>query len=296
MIVKYGLGFADDTDPIEWEFEAIRRGGRWTMPSGNKYGEGLFYHYKEAQKLLWPTGEDHHRWSDLMLQTILQERITVCSGSRDSGKTHVALSRFALTDYWCFPDETLILISSTDMRGLKLRILGDMNDLFTRARELRPYLAGNPLQNPPGIFTDKLDEFCQTRDIRKGIIGIPCLGNSGEWVGGLEKYVGIKQRRRRLLGDEMQFMHEEYLTVLSNLDKPSLDFKGVFVGNHLGQKALDRVAEPVEGWDARPVLLKTSCWRNKYGGITINLNAQDQTRYGLLQPDHLRRPRPWRTP
>lgn len=283
MLLKYGCEWPDDTDPLIIEFTAIKKGGRW-LEGGSWHGEGIFHHYREAQMYLWPTGEDHHRWSDLMLSTILGERITVCAGSRDSGKTHVALSRYALTDYWCFPDDTLILISSTDMRGLKLRILGDMNSLYARAKEMRPWLAGNPLQNPPGIFTDKLDEDSNIRDIRKGIIGIPCLGNSGQWVGGLEKYVGIKQRRRRLLGDEMQFMHEEYLTVLSNLDKPSLDFKGVFVGNHLGQKALDRVAEPVEGWDAHPISNKTETFRNKYGGITINLIGTDSPNYDF--PDN----------
>ena len=66
------------------------------------------------------------------------------------------------------------------------------------------------------------------------------LDRKGSWVGGLEKFVGIKQKRRRLLGDECQFMHAQYLTVLSNLDKG--DFRGVFVGNALANmKALDRI-------------------------------------------------------
>lgn len=278
-MLKYGAKWPDEIDPLDIEFGVIRKGGTWTDSQGQKCGNGLFFHYREAQRLLWPTGEDHHRWSDLMLKTILEERITVCCGARDSGKTHVALSRFGLTDYFCFPDETLILMSSTDVRGLQLRVWGDVKDLHRRATELRPWLAGKAVDSKYGIFTDVLGEDCDTRDMRKGIICIPCLDRNYGWVGGLEKYVGIKQKRRLLLGDELQFMPEEYLGVLANLNKPSLYFKGVFVGNPTGQKALEKVAEPEEGYDCRPEPTKTESYRNKYGGITICLVGTDSPNF-----------------
>lgn len=278
-MLKYGAKWPDEIDPLDIEFGVIRKGGTWTDSQGQKCGNGLFFHYREAQRLLWPTGEDHHRWSDLMLKTILEERITVCAGSKDSGKTHTALSRFGLTDYFCFPDETLILMSSTDLRGLQLRVWGDVKDLLRRAKELRPWLAGNVVESKHAIFTDALGEDCDTRDMRKGIICIPCLDRVGAWTGGLEKFVGIKQRRRRLLGDEIQFMHKEYLTVLANLDKG--EFKGVFSGNMLPQKAMDVVAEPECGWDSFPEPTKTTTCRNKYGGVTIFLVGTDSPNFDV---------------
>ena len=154
-----------------------------------------------------------------MLREILNNRITAITGARDSGKTHVALARFSLTDYFTFPNETLILISSTDLRGLQLRVWGDIKDMLTKAKERYPLLPGNVVESLHGVFTDKLSEDTPVRDIRKGIICIPCLDRKGTWVGGLEKFVGIKQKRRRVLGDEVQFMHAEYLTILSNLDE-----------------------------------------------------------------------------
>lgn len=285
-VIVYGpIEWPEDSDPLQVEMEYIRAGGYITL-EGQRSGEGLFYHYKRAQQLLWPEGEDHHRWSDLMLREILANRITAISGSRDSGKTHVALSRFGLTDYFCFPNETLILISSTDIRGLQLRVWGDIKDLLAKAKEWHPWLPGNVVESLHGVFTDKLSEDTPIRDIRKGIICIPCLDRKGTWVGGLEKFVGIKQKRRRVLGDEVQFMHQDYLTVLSNLDKG--DFKGVFVGNALANfKALDKISEPIEGWGNHPDPTKTEVFKNRYGGNTITLVGTDSPNYDQPadQPD-----------
>lgn len=257
--------------------QMIRAGGYITL-GGVKYGEGLFHHFKALQQLIWPDGEDHHRWSDLMLREILAQRITAITGARDSGKTHVALSRYGLTDYFCFPNETLILISSTDLRGLQMRVFGDIKDMHKKALDRHPWLPGHVVESRYGIFTDEISEDTPTRDMRKGIICIPCLDRKGKWVGGLEKFVGIKQKRRRLLGDECQFMHAEYQTVLSNLDEG--DFKGVFVGNTLAnRKALDKIAEPVEGWENRPQPTKTDVFPNKYDGITIQLVGTDSPNF-----------------
>jgi hypothetical protein len=98
----------------------IQSGGYYTI-DGTRCGEGLFYHYRVLQQLLWPD-DDHHRWSDLMLKQILEKRVTVIIGPKDSGKTHCALAKFGLTDYFCFPNETLVMMSSTDMRGLEYRV------------------------------------------------------------------------------------------------------------------------------------------------------------------------------
>jgi hypothetical protein len=63
---KYGLTWPDDTDLLDIEFYCIRNGGKFQF-KGKEVGEGLFYHYKESQKLLWPT-EYHNYWTDLILK------------------------------------------------------------------------------------------------------------------------------------------------------------------------------------------------------------------------------------
>jgi hypothetical protein len=136
-----------------------------------------------------------------------------------------------------------------------------------------------------GIFTDVLDENSDVRDIRKGMIAVPCIGGEGEWIG-LDRYVGIKQKRRRLIGDELQYMHVMYVNVLDALDKG--EFKGAFSGNPIGGngKALDKIAEPMAGWSSLGDIRKTTTWRNKYGGVTINLVGIDSPNFDQDRPKH----------
>lgn len=268
----YGLEWPLGTSAIAIHVYLIRKGGLYKdEASGRMVGASLFALYRELQSLLWPE-DDHHEWSDLMLKTMVDERITVVQGGKDSSKTHT-MAKFALTDYLCFPEQTLSLMSSTDLRGLELRVWGDLKDLFTRARDRWPEIPGHPVDHLHGIFTDALSDDSDIRDIRKGLLCIPMLESGGSWKG-LEKYTGIKQKRRRLFGDEVQFMLPPYLTALANLNKG--DFKGVFVGNPIGEgDPLDKLAEPLEGWDSLPEVTKTSTWKNRMGGTTINLVGSD---------------------
>lgn len=265
-------------DEAKIEMEMIRYGG-YLVEAGIRYGKGLFYHFKRLQELLWPEGEDHHRWSDDVLREILQNRITIILGARDTGKTH-GLARYAATDYFCYPHNTLTLMSSTHTQGIQLRVFGDLKDLVSRAKELRPWLPGNIIESKLGIFTDSLSAGATIRDMRKGIICVPCVGGEGEWLSGLEKFIGVKQERRRLLGDEVQFMDNAYLNVMANLDKG--DFKGVFCGNPLGNAdPLDKLSEPGSGWSSLPQPTKTTTWNNRLGGRTLNLVGTDSPNFDV---------------
>lgn len=274
----YGCLWPEGSHPVEIERACIRKGGQWTSPVGKLCGLGLLHHYKAMQSLLWPE-DDHHRWSDDILNLILTERLSVIVGSRDSGKTRT-VSKWALVDYWSAPQETLSLMTSTDSRGLELRVWGDIKELFTRARERYPLLEGNVVDAKHGVFTDDISGVDEARDMRKGIIGVPCISTQGEFLGqALKNFAGIKQKRRRLIGDELQYIPVDYLKVLDALDKG--DFKGAFLGNPIGGngKALDRVSEPMHGWNSLGEVTKTTTWRNKYGGATLNLVGIDSPNF-----------------
>ncbi len=276
-MLKYGLHWRDDSDPLQIEFEFIRNGGYLTK-GGVKYGVGLFEHFKAAQTLCWPE-DDHHRWSDLILKSLIENRISVIMGSRDSGKTRT-VSKWGLIDYWSQPYDTLILMTSTDTRGLEMRVFGDIKSLHERALERFHWLPGNVADSKHGIFTDDIAGDSEVRDQRRGIIGIPCLSSQGEYMGmALKNFAGIKQKRRRLVGDELQFIPREYLKVLDSLDKG--DFRAAFLGNPIADngKALDEVSEPKCGWSVQPEVTKTSVWENKYNGVTINLVGTDSPNF-----------------
>lgn len=166
-VEKYGMLWPIYYDPVQCEIDCIRNGGSWKSKSGKDRGMGLFFHYRKLQSLLWP--EDvHHTWSDLMLKSILEHRITVVQGPKDSSKTR-SMAKYALTDYFCFPNETLILLSSTDLRGLELRVWGDLKHLFQRAKQRCKWLPGQLLDSKHSVSTDNLKED-EVRDLRKGCV------------------------------------------------------------------------------------------------------------------------------
>lgn len=272
----YGVGWTKSRYPTEIDVERylIQNGGYVQSPSDPsvKIGNGLFFHFRRMQSLLWPE-DDHHEWSDLILKTMLEERITVVQGPKDSGKTRI-ISKFALTDYACFPKNTLVLVSSNRLQGMELRVWGDIKSLYLRALKNWPSLPGHAVESLKTITTDDVDE-AGLRDLRRGIICVGMRDAQGDWIG-LSSFAGVKQARRRLLSDETQLYHPSFLSVLANLDKAKQDFKGLFVGNPRGDlDPLDRLAEPKGGWDSIGDVVQTRTWQNNWDGITINLYGPD---------------------
>lgn len=270
--IRHGLSWPTGTSDLTIAFHLIRKGGYVTDPDGNRVGASLFTLYREVQSLLWPE-DDHHEWSDLILRTILANRITTVQGPKDSSKTR-SIAKFALVDYHAFPATTLILISSTQIRSLELRVWGDLKSLYNRAKEVWPEAPGNVVDSLHGIFTDSVGEDVTTaRDIRRGIICIPVKDSEGQWQG-MDRWVGIKQKRRRVLADETQFYASPFLSTFANLDKG--DFKAVLIGNPKGEgDPLDKVGEPKDGWGSEGEITKTTTWKNKWGGTTIQLYGPD---------------------
>jgi len=121
---RYNVIWPANASNLDVEMACIRKGGRWKI--GDKQcGNGLSFHYEAMRKILWPYLDDH-RWNALCRDTILTSRVTVLLGCASSSKTHCA-AWISLCEYFCFPDETCILVSSTDMQGLRLRVWGEIN-------------------------------------------------------------------------------------------------------------------------------------------------------------------------
>lgn len=271
---RYDLEWPDEADPLQVEFSMIRKGGKFER-DGKTVGNGLFYHYREAQKLLWPE-EYHNRWTDLILSEILNNTITVITGPKDTSKTRT-ISKYALVDYFAFPDNTLILVSSTTLVAIEARVWGTMKMLFRSARMRYRWLSGNVLDGKKAISTDALDDEGDIRDMTKGIICVACKTATGE-ITSIAPYVGIKQKRRRHLGNEMQFMSSGMMDSIGNMN--SGDYKGVFDGNPIGQNdPLDKLSEPEGGWDSLPEPKKTTVWKNRRF-----LNSRTICLYGLDSP------------
>lgn len=256
------------------EFEAIRRGGKKL---------GLPEHYKRACKLVWPH-IDWHRWTDLCNKEIRRPgaKVTVLMGSGSTGKTNISGWEYLL-EYYTNPQETLVLISSTDIRGLELRVLGEIKKLHQMAVDRFPWLAGNLIDSKHCITTDELEddeaeERIRTRDLRKGVIGIPTV-QGGKNVG-LGKWQGIKQRHIRLIADDCTAMNNSFLSAFANLNN-NIDFQAIVVGNP--DDVLDPLgvaSEPKDGWTSHLEPTKTEVWDTRfYNGRCVNLVGTDSPNF-----------------
>lgn len=273
---QYGLLWPQGTTHLQVEMSMIRRGGI-VEKDGVEFGLGLPFHYEEMRKILWPE-LDSHRWHRLCLSEIRRKnaKVTVLLGPGSSGKTHEAAWNY-LCEYFCFPDETLVMVSSTDIRGLELRVWGEIKMLHEKAVDRFPELQGTLIESKHAISTDSIDED-GVRDLRKGIIGIPTV-QGGKTVG-LGKWVGCKQKRVRLIADEAQFMNSSFLSAFTNLDK-NIDFQAIVLGNPTDMlDPLGTAAEPVDGWSSHIEPEKTEVWDTKFmNGRCVNLVGTDSPNF-----------------
>jgi hypothetical protein len=188
-----------------------------------------------------------------------------------------------LLDYWCFPEITCVLVCSTDIRGLKKRVWGEISMLWEQGVERFPKLGGHLLDSALAVTTDDIED-CEpgqrkSRDMRKGIFGVPCV-QSGKFVG-LSKFVGIKQKRMRIVADEAQMMNETFLSAFANLNKNE-DFRAIVLGNPNDPlDPLGRAAEPKEGWtDDYMEPKKTMVWDTRFmNGRCVNLIGLDSPNF-----------------
>lgn len=298
MATRYGIYFntteysASELDLL-FEMEAIKKGGKWTDSKGKSQGLGLPEHYKKACQLIWPH-IDWHRWTELCNKEIRREeaKVTVLMGSGSTGKTNTSGWQYLL-EYYCRPHETLVLISSTDMRGLELRVWGEIKKLHEKALERFSFLPGYLVDSKRCITTDRLDEDemdeRRMRDLRKGVMGIPTVQGSRNV--GLAKYLGIKQKHLRLIADDCPAMSNTFLSAFSNLNNNE-DFQALVLGNP--DDTLDPLgiaAEPIDGWTNHMEPEKTTVWDTKfYGGRCVNLVGTDSPNFDFPPEQAVRFP------
>lgn len=275
---KYELSWKDGTDDAEIERYMIQKGGQW-VSKGKEYGLGLITHFKFYWKALWP--EDSQTWwTDLILKEILANQFVSLVGPASAWKSGT-VARMALMDWSCFPDCTTVMMSSTDMEGLRSRIYGETTMMWQRASESHPWFPGHPIDSKC-VITNQDVEFEKARDLRDSVLGIPCKTSSGKWQG-MGKFSGRKNRRVWCIGDEFQFMELSILEAQNNLvsngpnlvpgivrdksnveyGKPLRGYKCVFIGNTNPSRPgnpLDIVSEPEHGFGSIPEDGKTKVW------------------------------------
>lgn len=155
----------------------VRSGGYKQIGSG-VYGNGLHHHFREAMKSLMPAFQ-WHEWSELLVKAFVENDEIGIAGPASGGKTYT-MAACAYVFIQCFPQDTTIIISTTTVQALQLRIWGAIKEIHNKAREIRPWLPGTMLESKCClVFEKNADEM---RDHRDAIIGVAARVG-GVWVG-----------------------------------------------------------------------------------------------------------------
>jgi len=279
---SFDTSLEDDDGNLVWDelgiqMWCIRQTDAWRKSNGLTL-EGC---YEACRREIWPQ-LDSHRWHIACRDTVIKSKIAVLMGCASSGKTHTPAWVYLL-EYWCYPQETCVLVSSTTMPSLKKRVWGEITMLWEEGVHKFPKLAGHLLDSAVAITTDDIEDYEEgerkARSMRKGIFGIACVVG-GKNVG-LSRYVGIKQKRMRLIADEAQMMASGFLSAFANLNNNE-DFKACILGNPDDiLDPLGRAAEPKEGWSENYLEpTKTTSWETRFmNGRCLNLLGTDSPNF-----------------
>lgn len=255
----------------------IQKGGTWERNDGKTAGLGLKYHFKEGIKLIWPEFKQN-RWFDLFLESWLVNQYIGVMGPKNSGKT-ASSAIVHLFDWYCFPSKTTVLFCSTTKEMLENRIWGEVKMRHRSSKQRFSWLPGHLIEGRQRIILDTHDEISEGRDFRSGMMGIP-LKRGGAFQG-ISDIIGIKNKRKRLCGDELQAIPKAFIDATANFIEPGADCKVTGMGNPAETTdSLGILCEPdssIGGWDSGiDQTPKTKTWKTRFDrGICIQLPGSD---------------------
>lgn len=245
---------------INWE-EMAKKTGQKFVPRIQRlqycayHGIGDVYAHRKARiEAFWPEYQ-WHRWNERRLKADVKYNWLTWLGPASSAKSTDA-AVFGL-EYWLqAPDRTAVIICSTTMKMLRMRIWSQVAHYHQR------------LPKDLGHTGDLLDAATRIRwkhgDDRHAIFGIAVEEGSVEET--VNNLIGVKAERVLLIFDEMQAAREAILRATFNMvANPIFRFRGMGNPDSL-TNPLGRESEPLDGWDS-VVRGETEEWET-HGGPT----------------------------
>jgi hypothetical protein len=289
QIQRYNVWWNHLIHPIQIEMEMIKKGGQWTKRDGSVAGEGLFFHLKRMQQLLHPE-KVWHKWNDLLLKNFIEKRVIGVMGPASSGKTREAAD-FAREIYYCFPDCTTVICTSTEKETLEDRVWGEIKNQHRLARQQHEWIPGHLIESKQRLVTDARNsgEAEDGRDFRNGMVGVPT--KKGGAYQGMGAFAGRKNKIVILIADEASLLPRIFVDAFANLSKnnppagsntnPLFGFKGIAMGNPKDTTdALGVICEPspeLGGWDGGiDQTPETKTWNIRWpDGVCVQLPGSD---------------------
>jgi hypothetical protein len=168
---QYGAQWPRKPDDLKIEFHQIQL--KWKQHlAGTDCADVLLKHYLAARKLIWPD-RYCHRWTELIYEQIIKNAVTIVMGSASSQKT-AHITEWNLLDYWVYPNETAVMVTSTTRDKLEDAVWGEYKKLWKEGKKRFSWLAGQMIDFKQRIATDERGRDSEdARDLRKGIFCFP---------------------------------------------------------------------------------------------------------------------------
>ncbi|SKA84839.1 hypothetical protein SAMN02745166_01068 [Prosthecobacter debontii] len=236
-MIKYGLQWADETDPIAIELALYSRDDIRERAAGHCLSK--WEHMRNAIKMLVPENVfAWHRWVDKLGEEWCRGGCLTVWGAGSTTKSGI-LGMLAYVDLLCAPKDTLTVMVTNPLEKHWDRCFSKM--LQWRGAMPDRYKIGKITKHPkPQLLTVEGQDGSR--------MGVVCISNDqGESSADMAKKVGAHAKRVRLIVDEAQGCTDAVMGLKMNLGA-SGDYQEVFIGNPTSwQNPLGLHAMPLDG-------------------------------------------------
>lgn len=205
-----------------------------------------------------------HPWAEQMIRASIENKYLAIGGSASSGKSHT-MAAWGIINWLSEPRDTLVLMTSTTLREARKRIWGSVMSLLSVIKDA-------PIRIRDSIGNASYVNEIGTLIERAGLSLISAeKSKTKEAVG---KFIGIKQKKIILIGDELSELSEAILQAgLTNLSKnPTFQLIGMSNPNSRFD-AFGVWSEPKDGWDSVETNVADN-WGTKWGGYYLRLDGE----------------------
>lgn len=205
-----------------------------------------------------------HPWAEQMIRSAIKHKYLAIGGSASSGKSHT-MAAWGIVQWLSQPRDTLVLMTSTTLREARKRIWGSVMSLLS-------VIDGAPIKIRDSIGNAAYVDENGTLIERAGLSLIAAeKSKTREAIG---KFIGIKQKRVIMIGDELSELSESILQAgLTNLSKNPF-FQMIGMSNPNSRfDAFGVWSEPKKGWESVDTQTADR-WTTKWNGHYLRLDGE----------------------
>jgi len=205
-----------------------------------------------------------HPWAEKMIRAAIKHKYLAVGGSASSGKSHT-MAAWGIVQWLSQPRDTLVLMTSTTLREARKRIWGSVMSLLS-------VIDGAPIKIRDSIGNAAYVDGNGTLIERAGLSLIAAeKSKTREAIG---KFIGIKQKRVIMIGDELSELSEAILQAgLTNLSKNPF-FQMIGMSNPNSRfDAFGVWSEPKKGWESVDTQTADR-WATKWNGHYLRLDGE----------------------